>query len=208
VTEEQWLHSTEPEALLDFVSGRATDRKLRLLACGWFRLRWGLFPDRRVRRLIKLAELYADGLIGDSKFIGTSWLDHGPHSPPVRRASSVRWTARGIDVARQALTAVLRAPSGPSDRRDFAALFRCVFAPFHAGTSDPAHLTPSVVSLSRTAYDERSPAGGVLDPLRLAMLADALEEAGCTDEAILSHLRSPGPHVRGCWALDLILGRS
>ena len=45
-----------------------------------------------------------------------------------------------------------------------------------------------------------------LDPLRLSVLADALEDAGCTQEAILSHLRSPGPHVRGCWALDVILG--
>jgi hypothetical protein len=38
-------------------------------------------------------------------------------------------------------------------------------------------------------------------------LADALEDAGCTDADILSHLRSPGPHVRGCWALDLLLGK-
>ena len=43
---------------------------------------------------------------------------------------------------------------------------------------------------------------------RLAILADALEEAGGTKEAILDHLRAPGPHVRGCWALDLILGKS
>ena len=42
----------------------------------------------------------------------------------------------------------------------------------------------------------------------LTVLADALEEAGCTNADILLHLRSPGPHVRGCWALDLILGKS
>jgi hypothetical protein len=46
---------------------------------------------------------------------------------------------------------------------------------------------------------------GHLDNARLAVLSDALEEAGC-DDAILSHLRSPGPHVRGCWAVDLCLG--
>lgn len=49
---------------------------------------------------------------------------------------------------------------------------------------------------------------GTLDPLTLAALADALEEAGCADEALLSHLRSPSPHVRGCWAIDLCLGKS
>ena len=43
---------------------------------------------------------------------------------------------------------------------------------------------------------------------RLPILADALEEAGWTDNAILTHLRSAGPHVRGCWALDLVLGKA
>ena len=42
---------------------------------------------------------------------------------------------------------------------------------------------------------------------RLAVLSDALEEAGCTDADFLFHLRSEGPHVRGCWALDLLLGK-
>jgi hypothetical protein len=41
----------------------------------------------------------------------------------------------------------------------------------------------------------------------LPILADALEDAGCDNADILSHLRGPGPHVRGCWALDLILGK-
>ena len=49
--------------------------------------------------------------------------------------------------------------------------------------------------------------GGMLDPDRLTVLADALEEAGCGDEKLLDHLRSPGPHVRGCWATDLLLGK-
>lgn len=49
--------------------------------------------------------------------------------------------------------------------------------------------------------------GGRLDPVRLGVLSDALLDDGCNDEGLLGHLRSPGPHVRGCWALDLILGR-
>jgi hypothetical protein len=42
---------------------------------------------------------------------------------------------------------------------------------------------------------------------RLPILADALEEAGCTDVELLGHLRGPGPHVRGCWVVDLITGK-
>ncbi len=42
----------------------------------------------------------------------------------------------------------------------------------------------------------------------LPILADALEDAGCDNADILSHCRGPGPHVRGCWVLDLLLGKS
>jgi hypothetical protein len=62
--------------------------------------------------------------------------------------------------------------------------------------------------LAEAAYEERSLPRGTLDADRLAVLADALEEAGCADPDLLGHLRGPGPHVRGCWALDLVLGKT
>jgi hypothetical protein len=64
------------------------------------------------------------------------------------------------------------------------------------------------VRLSQAAYEERRLPDGTLDPTRLALLADALEDAGCTDVELLGHVRGPGPHVRGCWALDLVLSKS
>jgi hypothetical protein len=64
-----------------------------------------------------------------------------------------------------------------------------------------------VVRLAQAAYDERILPRGLLDPTRLAVLADALEEAGCIDQEILHHLRSPGPHVRGCFVVDHLLGK-
>ena len=72
---------------------------------------------------------------------------------------------------------------------------------------DRSILTATIASLAEAADNERILPAGELEPARLAVLADALEEAGCSDEAILSHLRSAGPHVRGCWAVDLILGK-
>jgi hypothetical protein len=70
---------------------------------------------------------------------------------------------------------------------------------WHRGKAGPS----TVVSTCRACHGAGT--DGLLDPVRLAILADALEEAGCQDNDLLQHLRSPGPHVLGCWALDLIL---
>jgi hypothetical protein len=73
--------------------------------------------------------------------------------------------------------------------------------PFRRTSVDPRARTGTVVSLAHSIYEARA-----FD--RLPILADALEEAGCTDAEILTHCRGPGPHVRGCWVVDLILGKS
>ena len=64
-----------------------------------------------------------------------------------------------------------------------------------------------MVALAQAAYDQQLLPSGHLNPARLAVLADAVEEAGCDQTDLLAHLRGPGPHVRGCWAVDLLLGR-
>ncbi len=86
-----------------------------------------------------------------------------------------------------------------------ATLLRCIFGnPFHPLPAiDPALQAwngGTVVKLAQAIYDDRA-----FD--RLPILADALEEAGCDNKAILDHYRGPGPHVRGCWVVDLILGK-
>ena len=88
-------------------------------------------------------------------------------------------------------------------------LLRCIFGPhlFLPVTPNPTWQPPTLLSLAQAAYDERSLPAATLDPDRLAVLADALEDAGCTDAAILEHLRGPGLHVRGCWAVDLLLDK-
>lgn len=79
--------------------------------------------------------------------------------------------------------------------------------PFRSVTVNP-WLTTQVTSLAEAAYQERTLPEGTLDKSRLGILADALEEQGCKDADILGHLRGPGPHVRGCFALDLVLRKS
>jgi hypothetical protein len=66
----------------------------------------------------------------------------------------------------------------------------------------------TIPRLALASYEERSLPAGVLDTVRLSVLADALEDAGCADADLLGHLRGSGPHVRGCFALDAVLGKS
>jgi hypothetical protein len=78
--------------------------------------------------------------------------------------------------------------------------------PFRPVELNPIWVSSMVVALAQAAYDEPILPAGTLDPDRLAVLADALEDSGCTDPAILHHLRGPGPHVRGCFVIDALLG--
>ena len=73
--------------------------------------------------------------------------------------------------------------------------------PFRPVALNPAWLTPTVKQLAQGIYEEKA-----YD--RMPIFADALEDAGCTNADILSHLRGGGEDCRGCWALDLILGKS
>src|SRR5262249_33654367 len=155
-----------------------------------------------------------------------TWLrTYHPTDPDDRTTNAGRVTAMAAGLfgrallaaepsASAVLDAVIRLVAGVRSglqlsRAPQAHLFREVFGkPFRSLLFDPAWLTPTTSSLAQTPYDERELPSGHLDPARLAVLSDALEEAGCTDADLLSHLRSLGPHVRGCWALDLILGKA
>ncbi len=88
-------------------------------------------------------------------------------------------------------------------------LLRDIFGnPFRPRRVSPAWQTAEAVRLTQAVYDDRQLPVGTLDADRLAVLADALEDAGCDQPDLLGHLRGPGPHVRGCWAVDLLLGKS
>jgi hypothetical protein len=89
-----------------------------------------------------------------------------------------------------------------------ATLVRDIFNPYYTLSLPLKPHNGDVVNLAQAAYDNRTLPEGTLDNARLAVLGDALEKAGCADGELLGHLRSPGPHVRGCFALDLVLGKA
>src|SRR4051812_48079482 len=88
-----------------------------------------------------------------------------------------------------------------AEQQGLVALLRCVAGdPFRPVGDAPAWRSATVVALARGIDAERA-----FD--RLPILADALQDAGCEDAELLGHCRGPGPHARGCWAVELALGR-
>jgi hypothetical protein len=110
-----------------------------------------------------------------------------------------RATESTLAFAQAALEAV--GLGAASARRPFVALTRDIFGnPFRPVAFDPAWRTSTVVQLAQGVYESR-------DFSALPILADALQDAGCEDAELLGHCRGPGPHLRGCWAVDLVLGK-
>jgi hypothetical protein len=140
--------------------------------------------------------------------------DAALYSANAERASTyAAWAAAVTSAGHEedyGLVGIARAlPGYAVERAAQSDLLRCIIAnPFHPVTISPAWQTPQVVALAQAAYDQRELPAGTLDTARLAVLADALEDTGCMDRTVLSHLRGPGPHARGCRVVDLLLGKS
>jgi hypothetical protein len=110
--------------------------------------------------------------------------------------------------AREAAMAAWQAEEAEEEAFQCEILRGLLGNPFRPISLDPGWLTPTVTNLAAAAYVERELPSGHLDAGWLGVLADALEDAGCDNAELLGHLRGPGPHVRGCWVVDLLLGRS
>jgi hypothetical protein len=123
-----------------------------------------------------------------------------------RAEEAVAAGANGTGVV---LTGLLDPQLATCERRHQALLLRDLFGnPFQPIPVLGTWLTAQVVTIALAAYDERLLPSGHLNPLLLAVLADAIEETGCANTTILEHLRQSDPHYRGCWVLDAILGKN
>ncbi|OAI39928.1 hypothetical protein AYO40_05280 [Planctomycetaceae bacterium SCGC AG-212-D15] len=210
--EEAWLKSGDPDRMLGFLRGKASDRKLRLFSVACCRSIWDFVTDPDARRAVEVAESYADGTasvldVEDvAAVIGAKIAYFVDAAGFVAAAASATlWSdpmTGALQAARLVRGDIHEGFLGYGDAwQDFANLLRDIFGnPFCPETADPRWLTPTTVSLSQAIYDERA-----FD--RLPILGDALEEAGCTNQKILSHCRNEGEHVRGCWVVDLLLGK-
>lgn len=109
--------------------------------------------------------------------------------------------AQGAAAHLQGERALLDGPATIAERREQAALVHCLFGnPFRPQPDCAALLTREVMALADGIYAER--AFG-----RMPLLADALEASGCTNADLIEHCRSGREHARGCWVVDLLLGK-
>ena len=175
--EQEWLEGTDPDVMLDFMFERASRRKIELYTSGCYRSVWHLLPDERLRHKMNMRDRYFDGLATEAEM-----------DLAIKAAEDVPHP-----VCLDAWDSI------PPQRR--VQILRDVFGnPFRPASIAPSCRTPKVVALAQEMYDHYA-----FD--RLVDLADVLEEAGCDNPEILNHCRAPGPHVRGCWVVDLVLAK-
>jgi hypothetical protein len=211
MTEAEWLSCTDPEAMLAFLQGKASDRKLRLFACACCRRIGADLPDQQSWNAVLVAEVYADR--------GVSEQDLAAARTEAERSSQINMAAYGAVQATamsawEAATGVIDAvyylawearEEGEERETGQTSVLRDIFGPlpFRLITIDPGWLQwnwGTVSSIARHIYDEHA----FHD---LPILADALTDAGCDNQELIDHCRTDGPHVRGCWVVDLLLGR-
>jgi hypothetical protein len=207
VTEVEWWECEDPDRLLQFVGRQTSARRIRLALCGCLRddRVWPLLIAPSSRHAVEIGEAFADGA-ANRKTLGEARKKAnavaGKRWRTTHRSPAAAYLANFVCLQDRNLLSFLHLPDGYLRQlRPPADLFRDVFGnPFSPVVFDPVWRTSDVRGLARGIYDDRA-----FD--RLPILADALIEAGCDDDVILGHCRGPGPHVRGCWVVDLVLGK-
>ncbi|MCI0459738.1 MAG: hypothetical protein L0Z62_22535 [Gemmataceae bacterium] len=218
MNEHEWLACAAASEMLHYLehfhSSPVSERKLRLFACACCRRIGDHFPDEGHRRAVEVAERFADGLASLSDLeearrpvwqciqrATVQGVTHAASWAVLRAAGEVRVRDYWAGVAADALGAV---KARRTEQEAQAALLRDIVGnPFRPALVDPPWLTwnrGAVPQMARIIYEERRFE-------EMPCLGDALEDAGCTDSALLAHCRGSREHVRGCWVVDLLTGR-
>ncbi len=226
MTEAEWLACKDPTPMLWYLRGKASQRKLRLFAVACCRSIE--FADERSGQALSVAERFADGLATPAErrdvhqsrraySLSPRNYEYGPESESVtfavhghalvaaRRAAEWSRTDAGVTADYLAATPDDRLPDAERAhtlaRERQSHLLRDIFGnPFRPVTFSPSWRTSTVVALASQMYESRKFGA-------MPILADALQDAGCDSADVLDHCRGLGPHVRGCWVVDRVLGK-
>jgi len=207
MTEADWLAGTDPAPMLQYLGSTASERKLRLWACACARRVGRLISHELGHKALAVAERYADGLAGQRELLAVAdtfspcGLYNSTYDHPAMRAAHSPLFRETLGQAATYALRCFKPGERTAERAAQAGLLRDVFGnPFRPAAIDGCCRSGATVPLARAIYEEQAFE-------RLPILADALEDAGCTDAAVLEHCRGSGDHVRGCWVVDLLAGR-
>jgi hypothetical protein len=207
--EEGWLAATDPAVMLALLPARVSSRRCRLLACACVRKVWWNPNGFGCQLAVDTAERMCDGPVPeDERNAAVATIRSGEAEASnawsyLVAAAAATLHPSGIDAADLALDNLDSFSWELFDRSshgECVALVRDIFGNPFRPTFDPTWQTSTSLALARLIYDSR-------DFSAMPILADALQDAGCNNAEVLDHCREPGSHVRGCWVIDLILGK-
>lgn len=210
MTEQEWLTSEDPDHLLKWLQRskrfRPAPRKLGLFACACARRLGARVTDAFTMNGLNLAERMAEGIATEKEcraFHRRRDSQHGKYVHiavwAVRVLENENWTSH--ETSARSVAGYVACELGTGEPELQSQLLRDVIGnPYRPVMCDAIWRSATVVAIAQAICDQQSFSN-------LPILADALEDAGCDNSEILAHLRGPGPHVRGCWAVDLLLGK-
>jgi hypothetical protein len=217
MTEAEWLTCDEPKSMFAFLRGITTDRKLRLYFCAGCRCIENFLVLNVSRKAVDVAEKFADGLTTTEE-LRSAW-DSAEEAAGFRDLPFEHLDAAAALAKFAACDVLLQLDPGSGQPYAFSRSSTFVFSwmlkipwpkewlafdifgnPFRPVSFNPEWRTSTVLTLAQNIYDSR-------DFSAMPILADALQDAGCNGEDILNHCRGLGPHVRGCWVVDAVLGK-
>ena len=218
MTEEEWLADTGLEKKVQHVSKQKHTRKLRLFSCGCCRQLAPWIKNDRLFQAIERAEKFADGELSESTlykwYLEVIRLQRAVARPSYTAEIAVYYPISSVCMIPKyyGYTSVWRTllhnnaifgPEFSSTATALAyALFRDVFGnPFQPVVLEEVWQTSTAVALAKQMYESR-------DFSAMPILADAIQDAGYENDVVLNHCRDEKQvHVRGCWVVDLVLGK-
>jgi hypothetical protein len=205
MTEEEWMASNDPHLVLREAKASQYERKSRLISVAFANRVLAKRNDPHFCRALEIAERHADGQAEEWE-VSEACSRVNPFTGQYDPDPILIYVFKPIPLWTSRHATLKFGSDGAVKLREEAAhcqLVRDVYGnPFRPITFNPSWLTSTVIALARQMYDSR-------DFSAMPILADALQDAGCDDAAILDHCRdAKGVHVRGCWIVDQILGFS
>ena len=202
MTERSWQTATRPYPMIDHLGPNASPRKLRLVGVEACNRLWGIMTDPRSRNAVSVAERFANGEATEDELLAANTTANNVGISVVERTA-----ARASDRPQEFNLDVVLGHAGSAaqnraERKIHCNIIRDIFGnPFRPVAFGPEWRTDTAVAIAGQMYESR-------DFSAMPILADALQDAGCDSDDILSHCRDAAQvHVRGCWVVDRVLGK-